>query len=343
MSVASSVISHRMRERGFVLITSLIMLSILTLLSLAMFFASRTSTQVSSSAQSSTEAYYYAETAINYISWALANDAEFDQFPYTGTYIHGAFTPPPTPASASSVGDLSEWGGYMWNPGPYVNNSDSGDGVSGQVMYFDNSPMDSRYICFEDATIFSNCVDVNEADPANRVSPTMHQIHVNLPRYIKLEIAVDGTITPSIPQLPHRAATSVADRIGEDIPNNGAIVWITAGDASNPDRDIEIFPLDPGSVYAAGVPSIRPSECLGGTMPASGTTLNATHCPCDYDGTHGGTPINTATDVACEVHALGDATSVAAMGNWVSSYSIVAYAIGYVNGKAKHLIRSVIR
>ena len=359
-------------ESGFVLVTALTMLGLLTLMSLGMFYSSRSATQTSATAQSSTEAYYYAETAVNYISWAMANDAEFDSFNYpAGSYQHGAFAEPPT-LNANIDGDYREWGAFLWHPGPLLRNSDSGDGITGQVKYFDNSPMDGRALCFEDANIFPNCIDVSlSTGDAKRkaAEPALFQISVRLPRYIKLEIAADGSITPSIPQLPHRgpASTPVAGPvIGEDIPDNGAIVWLTAADPNNPNRDIEIFPLDPTNIlnppspplYGGAFPS--PASCAGGTMA---------DCPCDYSGANGGVAINLGTDVACDAHAnasaqdglngalnlaaanypvLGGAydsagTGASNMGRWVTSYSIVAYAIGYVNGRPSHLIRAVIR
>ena len=316
------------RERGFVLVSAVVMLGLLTMLSLGMFFSSRTATQTSTSAQTSTEAYYYAETAINYIAWALANDAEFDSYTnYPGTYDHAGFAEPPLPTGFTTgyygtVGDYNEWGAYRYHPGPTAI-SDSGDGITGQVMYFDNTPMGNRTICFEDDAIFSNCIDV-ATDPASRSAPTMYQISVNLPRYIKLEIASDGTITPSIPQLPHQNPPIV----GEDIPENGAVVWITAGDSNNLERDIEIFPLDPDlSAIYSGDGILAPSTCGGGLAPAA--------CPCIA-------PM-PATAAACEAHANGDATASANMGAWITSYRIVAYAVGYVNGRASHLIRAVVR
>ncbi|GAV21252.1 hypothetical protein MMIC_P2234 [Mariprofundus micogutta] len=308
-------------ESGFVLVTALIMLSLLTLMSLGMYFTSSTATKTSGSAQSSTEAYYYAETAINYMTWALANDAEFDNFTYSGTYIASPFGEPnyPTTPNPSTIGDREELGSYMWDPGPTVI-SDSGAGILGQIMYFDNSPMGSRSVCFEDATIFSNCIDVS-VDPATRAAPTMYNISVNLPRYIKLDIAASGAITPTIPQLPHQNPPVV----GQDVPQNGAVVWITAGDSNNVDRDIELFPLDPAN--ASG--GTAATACAAGQMPS---------CPCDFS------TIGTVTNpVACEAHATGDATAAAGRGAWVDGpFPIVIYAIGYVNGKATHLLRAVV-
>jgi len=314
------------------------MLSLLTLMSLGMYYASKSASQTSAIAKNSTEAYYYTETAINYVSWGLANDAEFDSYNYAaGTYQHGAFNEPPT-INSNIDGDYREWGSYLWHPGPTVKNSDLGNGITGQVKYFDNSPMKDRTICFEDADVFSNCIDVTlSSGDAKRTAadPTMYQISVNLPRYIKLEISPDGSISPSIPKLPHHSSPVP----GEDIPVNGAIVWLTAADPNNPNRDVEIFPLDPAGLYPV---LLAPNACAGGTMADTPPA-----CPCDYS------TITLSTDVACDAHGnanvnpaspvVGGAYSAPSMGKWIPTYKLVAYAIGYVNGRPSHLIRSVIR
>ncbi|TLS68311.1 hypothetical protein FEF65_04790 [Mariprofundus erugo] len=296
-------------ERGFVLVTALVMLGLLTLMSLAMFYSSRIASQTSSTAQSSTEAYYYAETAVHYIAWALANDAEFDNHSYTGSYVAAPFGEPLTPANAAMVGDFMEWSAYLWNPGPTAISDTSTAGTAGQVMYFDNSPMGSRTICMQSAASFANCIDVT-VDPANRAAPTMNRISASLPRYIRLDIAADGSITPSIPALPHHAIPVV----GQDIPLNGAILWLTAGDPNNPNHDIEIFPLDPLNAYGG----LAATACVGGALPG---------CPCDSG------LASFATAQACDANT----------GAWLPTYRIVAYAIGYVNGKPSHLLRSVVQ
>jgi len=300
-------------QRGFVLVTSLVMLGLLTLMSLAMFYSGRIATQTSSTAQSSTEAYYYAETAVHYMAWALANDAEFDNHTYSGTYIAAAFGEPPIPVitpPAPEVGDYSELRGYMWMPGPTAISDASAAGITGQLMYFDNTPMGGRHLCLQDAALFNNCVDVT-VDPANRVEPSMNKISAQLPRYIRLDIAADGSVTPTIPSLPHHATPI----IGQDIPSNGAIIWLTAGDPNNANHDIEIFPLDPAGAYGGAMPTV----CTGGTLP---------NCPCD-----------SVTDPAFSTAQACDANG----GQWLASYSIVAYAIGYVNGKPSHMLRAVIQ
>jgi hypothetical protein len=142
----------------------------------------------------------------------------------------------------------------------------------------------------------------------------MYNISVSLPRYIKLEIASNGVITPSIPALPHQDPPVA----GTDIPTNGAVVWITAGDINDVNRDIEIFPLDPASEHG-GV--VAPSVCSDGTLP---------DCPCDKDNDEDDDNYSTAQ--ACDANT----------GKWVSGYSIVAYAIGYADGKPTHMIRATI-
>jgi len=289
------------------------MLGLLTLMSLAMYYSSRIATQTSSTAQSSTEAYYYAETAVHYMAWALANDAEFDNHTYSGTYIAAPFGEPVPPSNSSTVGDRNELMGYLWDPGPTgvagASASDTANTAytAGQLMYFDNSPMANRHLCMQDAAIFPTCVDVT-VDPASRIEPAINQISTKLPRYIRLDIAEDGSISPSIPSLPHQNPPVV----GQDIPNNGAIVWLTAGDVLNPNHDLEIYPLDPAAGSLATV-------CVGGTLPS---------CPCNAGDA------SFATALACDKYSAGP---------WLSSYSLVAYAIGYVNGRPSHMLRAVIQ
>jgi len=316
--------TDKTNEQGFVLVTAMILLSLLTLISVAMYYSSRSATQTSSGAQSSTEAYYYAETAVNYISWALANDAEFDNFKaYSGSYLAAPFGEPLVPKNPSNpLGDYSELRANLWHPGPTgiagssAVDTDATAYTDGQIMYFDNSPMSSRFLCMEDATTFPNCVDVT-IDPASRVEPSMYRISSKLPRYIKLDIADDGTVTPSIPKLPHHTVPV----IGEDIPKNGAIVWLTASDPDNRDHDIEIFPLDPTYAYGSAIPPVSPNTieniCVGSTTPGE--------CPCDKN------KVGFSTAQAC-----------AKNGKWLSSYGFAVYAIGYVNGKPRHMLRSVI-
>ena len=328
-------------EHGFVLVTALIMLSLLTLMGLAMFYASRSATQTSATAQQSTEAYYYAETAIHYISWALANDAEFDNFTYTGAYQAAPFGEPNVPSNASSVGDFNELRTYLWDPGPTGQagasavDTNATAYTAGQIMYFDNSPLYSdathkRPVCFyaqpdpgAGVTLtYPNCIDVL-LDPADsrRISaqPSMENISTKLPRYIKLEIASTGVVTPSIPSLPHQNPPVV----GEDIPTNGAIIWLTAVDATNPDKDIEIFPLDPSGANGG----ISPSACDGGVT---------TTCPCTAP-----VPLSNQNDPNYAAYTAAQACD-ANTGQWLSTYGVAAYAIGYVNGKPSHLLRAVI-
>ncbi len=313
------------KEQGFVLITALMILSLMTLLMLGTYFAARSATQTSAVAQSSTEAYYYAETAVNYISWALANDAEFDHHTYNGVYVAPQFADPSLPLNAAVTGDYSELVAYPWNPGPVgIAGSGAVDAAAtaytqGQVMYFDNSPIANRSICFESAAQFPNCIDV-AVGAGSRVEPVMHHISSTLPRYIKLEIAPDGSVVPSIPALPHH----VSPVIGQDAPENGAIVWLTASDPNNPNIDVELYPLDPKGVFGG----ISPSACDGGKTSV---------CPCTAP-----VPLSNQNDPNYSAFMAAQACD-ANTGKWISHYGIVAYAIGYVHGRPSRLLRSVIR
>jgi len=313
------------------------MLSLLTLLSMAMYFSGRIATQSSRSVQTTTEAYYFAETAVNYMTWALLNDAEFDNHAYTGRYIHGAFGEPPTPVNPlPPLGDYKELRNYLWNPGPTLMGSDAGNGIGGQVKYFDNSPMNARPICFESSNVFPNCTDVTlSPGDAKRVSPTLYHISTKLPRYIRLDISSAGVISAAIPKLPHRKSPVV----GEDIPENGAVVWLTAGDPNNANRDIEVFPLDPKDplnnptgYYGAGV--LSPTACFAGKMNDPQVVNPAAPvCPC---------PVYVAGQ-ACDAHANGNAYKFKNMGGWLPQYNIVIYAIGYVNGRPSHMLRALVQ
>jgi len=252
-------------------------------------------------------------------------DAELDSFTYSGAYQSTPFTEPNVPTSASTVGDFQEWGAITMDPGPTVISDTDPLGSSGQLKYFDNTPLSSRSVCFYPEPdpgagvplTYPNCIDVKLDTADSRrtgAQPSMFNISTTLPRYIKLEIATDGSITPSIPKLPHRDPNSTpvsGPVVGEDIPDNGAIVWLTAVDATDPDKDIQIFPLDPSGLNGG----ISPAGCDGGVSTA---------CPCTA-------PV-PLTARACDANT----------GFWLSSYGVAAYAIGYVNGKASQLLRAVI-
>ncbi len=269
---------QRVSERGFVLVTSLVMLGLLTLLSIAVWFNTRSAVQTSSTAQDSTEAYYYAETAIHYIEWTLRNQVEFDSYPYTGAYVisppfaEPALPPANPPVDPLNTGDRYELYANSWNPGPTEISDTSTPGTSGQIMYFDNSPLAGRTVRWPLPT-----------SGGSTVYPTLYHISIGLPRYIRIDISASGNVTPEIPALPHHNPPIV----GQDIPDNGALVWLTAGDAT---MDYEIDPT---------------KAACSGTAPATATG-------CDKNS-----------------------------GQWVT-YQVIAYAVGYVHGRAAYLLRAVI-
>jgi len=215
-------------ERGFILATSLVMLTLLTLLAIAGWFNARSAIQTSSTAQDATAGYYYAETAIHYLEWTLRNQVEFDSYPYTGAYVisppfaEPALPPANPPVDPLNAGDKYELYANSWDPGPTAISDVSTPGTSGQIMYFDNTPLTGRVVRWP-----------LPASGGVTVYPTLYHISASLPRYIRLDIDASGDITPEIPALPHHA-TPV---IGQDIPENGAVAWLTAGNATT---DFEI-------------------------------------------------------------------------------------------------------
>lgn len=281
----------RQAERGFVLVAALMLLSLLTLLAVALYFTGRTSTLISSSAQNSTEGFYYAQTAVNYMIWSTRNDAEFDAFDFRGTPVNDSSAVDPSifpaltyPSNASSVGDWSELKANFSDPGPTAISDTSSAGVSGQVMYFDNTPLASRAIVW----------------PTSGSGPTLYHISTKLPRYLRLDIDSSGNVTPSIPALPHQDPP----RIGKDIPDNGAIVWFTTG---NSDWD---FQVDPTLTSCSGTP---PTDAVA----------------CDANP-----PANNST---------GWLRTNGVKSGKEDQHGVVAYAIGYVNGRPSSIIREQIQ
>lgn len=259
---------HHESERGFVLPTTLILLSLLTLMAVAMLFTGRSALQVSGTAETSTQGRYFAETAVNYMIWAMRNDAEFDA------------ANPANPANSANVGDWSELTTNFTDPGPT-----SISGVSGQVMYFDNTPIASRALAWPQSST---------------TPPTLYRISTNLPRYIRLDIGSAGVVMPSMPALPH----AVVPVTGDDIPNNGAIVWLTTGNST---MDFEV---DSSLGACSGTP---PSDALA----------------CDKNP-----PANNPS---------GWLRSTGVLSTSEDQYGIVVYAIGYVGGKPSSIIRAEIK
>jgi len=300
-------------ERGFVLATSLVMLSLMTLLAIAMYYNSKSAIQISGSAQHSTEGRYYAETGSNYMIWAINNDAEFDSYNAIVAKSGGFSEPTPYPAVASSVGDKIELESYYQDPGPTAISDTLSAGTSGQVKYFDNTPMAGRAICVE-YTIsvpdpFPNCINLKQL-PTDRFAPTLYHISTNLPRYIVLEISSNGVITPSIPTLPHRATPVVNDpmapNIDADVPKNGAIVWLTSGNSL---MDFEV--------------DASLAACNAATMPADVLGCDKNPPTANPDGW---------------LHSVSPFTA-----NNEDQYGIVVYSIGYVNGRPSSIIRAQIK
>jgi len=159
----------RKQEEGFVLVTSLVILLILTILSVGLYFRSVVNQQASVSTRDATKAYYYAETALNYVSWSLHsgqnNDANLD---------------PANPDADAGTGDRTELQVDTANP-------------TAQVNYIDSRPIASRRIVYNPAN------NPNPYDPSTAATPVFQDVSANLPpNYLVLTIAADGVITKTL-------------------------------------------------------------------------------------------------------------------------------------------------
>ena len=65
---------HGGKDRGFVLITTLVILMILTILLLGLYFRGKVNIDTSMSSRDNTKGYYLAEAGLNYLIWALYID-----------------------------------------------------------------------------------------------------------------------------------------------------------------------------------------------------------------------------------------------------------------------------
>lgn len=232
-------------NQGFVLITVLALLSLLTVLSIGLYFVTLSTQQDSAIAVKEEQARYYAETGMSYVKWAFANDADLDvtdvvaRAPAAASALFVA-----DPTNDPTIGDREEWAAIQSNPGPT-----SIGGTDGAIMYFDNSPLDPNAV-----PPLLRAIQF----PIPAAGVTMRHISAKLPRYIRIDIGAAGTITSAIPPMPHNA-TPVA---GIDIPlENGAVVWFTAGNAASD------FALDPTLVACGGALPVGMIACR--TAPAA--------------------------------------------------------------------------
>ena len=63
-------------ERGFVLVTSLVILMILTVMLIGLYYRGKVNQDTGLAEQDSTQAFYLAEAGLNYVTWALYMDPD---------------------------------------------------------------------------------------------------------------------------------------------------------------------------------------------------------------------------------------------------------------------------
>jgi len=222
----------RENEQGFVLVTSLITLGLMLVLSIGLWYRSAMNQQISNHGQQSAQALYYAESAINYLDWALANDAELDG----EDTKNGDQDLIPGSAVASAVGDWSELVADTFRPGPTTLG-----GNDGQLAYFDNRPTTAR-----NGLVF-------DAGSPSSLSPDLSTLISSglMPAHLVLNIDSSGHITLADPAYSTTAT-----------PTNGAVVWLTAADSTGSDVQ-----LDPDAGACTTV--THPVACINGAQVTS--------------------------------------------------------------------------
>jgi hypothetical protein len=220
-------------ESGFILMTALAVLGLLSVMGLGLYTRNLQNQQASLADLRATQAYYFAETALNFVFWAMENDCELDGYnPADPTYAA---------ISNSQYGDWTELTQNIFEPGPTSRDSSDLEFDGGQVRYFDNRPTNDP-----------TTTTINYVPGA---PPEINFSTLNLPRH--LNVAIDKTSgTVSLHTTP----------ISESVtPANGAAVWLRAfdrdaGNAITDGADISLswdvgagmYSVDPTAYVAVG-------------------------------------------------------------------------------------------
>ena len=212
-----SISYGREAERGFVLVASMVIMGLLLVLSIGLWYRSAANQRASASGQSATRAYYYAETAINYVTLALQNDAELD----------GELPANDPTGDAKNYGD---WTAITPLINSFLPGPTTWGGTDGQIAYFDNRPTSSRNGFVFDST---NPSALNP-EFANLISSKQ------MPQHLVLNIDSGGRITLGTPAYTTSAPSSTF---------NGALVWLTGVDANN--NDVQLDPNPTGCTPVA--------------------------------------------------------------------------------------------
>lgn len=83
---------ERVSEKGFVLVTALVILAILTIMMTGLYYRAHANQKTSVSDEHSTQAFYLAEAGLNYIAWALYHDPN-DSWANNDLSLDGDSTP----------------------------------------------------------------------------------------------------------------------------------------------------------------------------------------------------------------------------------------------------------
>ncbi|MDQ6961197.1 MAG: hypothetical protein Q9M28_01520 [Mariprofundaceae bacterium] len=189
------------KEEGFVLIASLTIIALMTMGNLAMYYRSVSNIQTNAALADRAQASYFAETAVNYMDWAMlpSNDADLD--PYTsagGDFGVLNSTPPAAAAPGAAAPPPNTVGRPQFN-----------------VSYFDNRALNLRKVNFTGKGSAASNMKLMWNDLPN--------MNPNAAAYCFLKLMITTDTVNGVQKI-ETTVTNVLPASGED----GALVWLTA-------------------------------------------------------------------------------------------------------------------
>jgi len=363
-------------EKGFILATSLVMMLLMTMLTAAVFISVDASQKSSMSAESSAEAYYYAETATNYMQWSLYNNVEFDSYTYpqivredivdTDPCVVAGIAAPcaykfgePSPrgydpANPHPVTGLLSNDPYVYLPTPEA----SGDYDEWRANRFNPSGNDtfSFTVAGAPVNIEGQLMYYDNSPLANRKvwyrSEDMYS-NATADAYSTAD-AGQPELYGVYRYLPRYIMLSIDD-YGQITPSmppvNTALPW-HGTDTGDLEADIKAdkgvyYPKNGAIVWLTGGNrtddyEIAPMDVYA--APAYNNRVNPGVWDSDLASpAYGGLPCTLTTTPAAPGDMQNDSAACLTSGTWVDDvdYGLVIYAIGYVRGKPQRLVRVV--
>jgi len=217
-------------DEGFVLITTLVLIVVLTILGIGLYYRSVVNQQVSALSLQTTKAEYYAESAINYVTWALYRDPDARD-PYSA-WDHDL------DLDSHTSGTIAEDRAAL---------QASPESPDVQLLYFDNRPVNLRDVVFDPYTY-----------PTKGYKDfTLATIGLPAEPYGGYLLFEADTSTGML-QDPYAFRLPSTQPLTNTEPQNGAVLWLTAADAISNNAifdgaDIEARNLDEYDLIAYAI------------------------------------------------------------------------------------------